>query len=232
MSDTPRELQHIGFIMDGNRTWARWRWLPQLEWHRRGYNNMEDIMDICLSKGIPYVSFWALSDDNIAKRSEEEVKYLFDLLAQWIPRMIKKSNKKNVRLFFVGNQNLLREDCAWLIQKATKDTEKNTWMKVIVAIWYGWQDEIVRGIQKLAATGKDMTTISLQDIIPYMDSWIFPAPDLIVRTGWHSRHSWFFLFQSPYSEYAFSQKNWPDFNESDIDTILDTFHVRIRKFGK
>ncbi len=75
-----KNMQHIGFIMDGNRTWAKSRFLPAFEGHRRGYANFKNIIESCIKRDIPYISFWALSDDNIRERSEEEVNYLFDLL--------------------------------------------------------------------------------------------------------------------------------------------------------
>jgi undecaprenyl diphosphate synthase len=46
------------------------------------------------------------------------------------------------------------------------------------------------------------------------------------------RHSGFFLFQSPYAEYFFSELNWPDFDASELDHALEDFSKRKRKFGK
>ncbi len=231
MSDT-KKLEHIGFIMDGNRTWARGKWLPQLEWHRRGYNNAENIIDECLALDISYVSFWWLSDDNIRKRSTEEVSYLFDLLTRWIRDLIKKSRKKNIRLYFVGNRELMREDCLSAMCDAEIETHNCTGMKVIFALGYGWQDEIVRTIHALARDGYDMENVSLEDFIGHSDTGIFPSPDLIIRTGGHMRHSGYFLFQSAYSEYAFSQKNWPEFDKNELGRILADFYERTRKFWK
>lgn len=94
-------LKHIGFIMDGNRTWAKNNSLPQLEGHRKGYDNVESIIDACIERRIPCVSFWALSDDNIRERSQIEVSYLFDLLVRGINKLIQQANDKNIRLYFV-----------------------------------------------------------------------------------------------------------------------------------
>ena len=63
-----------------------------------------------------------------------------------------------------------------------------------------------------------------------MDSGQFPPPDLIVRTGGHLRHSGYFLFQSPYAEYFFSEKNWPEFDESEFQKAYESFSKRTRKF--
>ena len=77
-----------------------------------------------------------------------------------------------------------------------------------------------------------MATTTREDIISYLETSQFPPPDMIVRTGGHIRHSGYFLFQSPYSEYFFSEKNWPDFDESDVELVLESYENRVRKFGK
>ncbi len=218
--------------MDGNRSWARDNHLPQLEWHRRGYNNIETIIDACLERNIAFVSFWALSDDNIRERSDIEVSYLFDLLTRGIGKLVEQSNAKNVRLYFVWDRSLLRSDCLDAIRMAEKETENNTLMTAIFAIWYGGQEEIARAVCALARTGVDMTQITQADILTYLETSQFPPPDLIVRTGWHVRHSGYFLYQSPYAEYYFSSHNWPDFSPHDIDLALSSYEGRVRKFWK
>ena len=225
-------LQHIGFIMDGNRSWARANALPQLEWHKRGYDNVEQIIDACLERQIPYISFWALSDDNISERSKIEVSYLFDLLTRGILRLIYQSNTKNIKLCFVWDRTLLRSDCRDAIEKAERETMENTRMNAIFAIWYGGQEEIARAVSQLAKSGKDMRNVTREDILAQLETSIFPPPDLIVRTGGHIRHSGYFLFQSPYSEYFFSDRNWPDFTPQDIDLAITSYEWRVRKFGK
>ncbi len=218
--------------MDGNRSWARHNHLPQLEWHRRGYDNIETIIDACLERNIRYVSFWALSDDNIRERSNIEVSYLFDLLTKGIEKLVRQSNVKNIRLYFVWDRKLLRSDCLNAIVIAEKSTEKNTLMTAIFAIGYGGQEEIARAICDLARTGVDMTQVTPSDILTHLETSKFPPPDLIVRTGGHIRHSGYFLYQSPYSEYYFSPHNWPDFSSEDIDLALESYDMRVRKFGK
>ena len=104
--------------MDGNRTWAREQGIAQFEWHKKWYDNIENIIDGCLARDVEVASFWALSDDNIRERSALEVKYLFDLLTDGIDKLITQANEKNVRLHFVGDRRLLREDCAAAIERA------------------------------------------------------------------------------------------------------------------
>jgi undecaprenyl diphosphate synthase len=105
-------------------------------------------------------------------------------------------------------------------------------MTVILAIGYGGQEEIARAVCDLARTGKDMTQVIREDILSVLETSVFPPPDMIVRTGGHMRHSGYFLFQSPYAEYYFSEKNWPEFDEAELDRSLKSYEGRVRKFGK
>lgn len=105
-------------------------------------------------------------------------------------------------------------------------------MQCVFAIGYGGQEEIARAVCTLAKTGKDMTQVTREDILSSLETSVFPPPDMIVRTGGHIRHSGYFLFQSPYAEYYFSAKNWPDFDETELDRVIESYEGRVRKFGK
>ncbi len=113
---------------------------------------MERVIDACLEREIPTISFWALSDDNIRERSDAEVSYLFDLLIRGIDDLIKQSNKRSTRLYFVGNRSLLRSDCVEAIERAELATQKNIKMQCVFAIGYGGQEEIARAVCDLAKT--------------------------------------------------------------------------------
>lgn len=154
------------------------------------------------------------------------------MLTDGINRLISTAKQKNIRLYFVGDRKLLRADCLQAICRAEEETTKNRGLGVIFAIGYGGQEEIVRAIQNLAKSGKNMENISADDLIFASDTGKFPPPDLIVRTGGHLRHSGYFLLQSPYAEYFFSQKNWPEFDKNELFLAMESFAARKRKFGK
>jgi undecaprenyl diphosphate synthase len=59
-----------------------------------------------------------------------------------------------------------------------------------------------------------------------------PDPDLLIRTGGEMRISNFLLWQVAYSELFFSDRLWPDFDESALDEAIAAFHCRERRFGK
>lgn len=56
--------QHIAFIMDGNRRWAKKRKLPIIFGHRKGYGRIEEIVKHAKKVGVKHVTFWAFSTEN------------------------------------------------------------------------------------------------------------------------------------------------------------------------
>ena len=223
---------HIGFILDGNRTWAKNKWLPSFEWHRKGYDNIAPILDLCISHSIEYTTLWVLSDKNIQERSHEEVSYLFDLLTHGIKKLGKTAQKKGIRLCTIWDTSLLPESCLKNIHEAECLTRNNTHMTCIIAIGYGWRNEITRGIQRWIAENKDIHTLNEASFWSFIESGKFPPIDLIVRTGWHMRHSWLLLYGSEYAEYFFTPTLWPDFGENDFDAAMNQYKNATRKFGK
>ena len=51
-----------------------------------------------------------------------------------------------------------------------------------------------------------------------------PDPDLIIRTSGELRLSNFWLWQSSYSEYYFTDKYWPDFNKEDLEEAVKDYY--------
>ena len=58
-----------------------------------------------------------------------------------------------------------------------------------------------------------------------------PDPDLLIRTSGELRISNFLLWQSAYTELAFSDKLWPDFSGDDLCAMIAEFRERERRFG-
>ena len=65
----------------------------------------------------------------------------------------------------------------------------------------------------------------------YMALSYAPDPDLFIRTGGEMRISNFLLWQSAYSEFVFTERLWPDFDESDIDAAIQAYRQRDRRYG-
>ena len=56
-------------------------------------------------------------------------------------------------------------------------------MRLVLAVGYGGQDEIVRATQRIIAAGVSAESLNEVSFAQYLDSGDLPPPDLIIRTG-------------------------------------------------
>lgn len=225
-------MQHIWFIMDGNRRWAKRLKNIASFGHKNGFRNIENVLDMCHNAQIPFVSMWWLSKENITERSREEIEALFEIIRTQVIALAGRMKEKGVRFQTVGDLTLLPDDVRTALLDATELTKDGTVMTAILAVAYSGQDEIIRGVRRCIAEWVNPETLTEKDFLHYLDTGAYPPPDVIVRTGGHMRHSGYFLYQSAYSEYFFTETLWPDFGQKDLDAVLDFFAATKRNFGK
>ena len=82
---------HVAIILDGNRRWAKERGLPKLQGHKKGFDNICDLVPYIINKGVKVLSVYAFSTENF-KRTQEEVDYLMDQLILEIYRLVNIEN--------------------------------------------------------------------------------------------------------------------------------------------
>jgi len=58
-----------------------------------------------------------------------------------------------------------------------------------------------------------------------------PDPDLCIRTAGEQRISNFLLWQMAYTELYFADCYWPDFDPAALNTAIDEYYSRQRRFG-
>ena len=204
-------INHLWIIMDWNRRWAKSQSMNAIAWHKKWADNVVKVTELAKKKGIKYLTLWVLSTDNLNKRSFLEVEWIFKLL-NWIEWLLWKMLDENLKLETIWNIEKLPEKTQWIINKVKEKTKNNNGITLILALIYGWQDEIIRTTQKIIKSWIEPEKLTKQEFRKFSDTWKFPVVDMIVRTGWDVRHSWFMLFDSEYSEYYFSSKKWPEFD--------------------
>ena len=69
------------------------------------------------------------------------------------------------------------------------------------------------------------------DFEKYLFNYKFPNIDLLIRTGGEKRLSNFMLWHLAYTELIFLNQMWPDFNLNLLDSSINEFISRKRKFG-
>lgn len=224
-------FQHLWIIMDGNRRWAKSKFLPALAWHKAGADNVVRITELCSEKWITHLTLWALSTENLQKRPSEEIEGIIKLVNS-IASYLKKMQVEDLRFNVIGDISRLPTESQTILSDIVEETKNNTGITLTIALIYGGQDEIVRATKKIIAAGIDPETLSEQEFRKYLDTVDLPLPDVIVRTGWDIRHSGFLLYDSAYSEYYFTEKKWPEFDERELDKVIDFFERSKRNFGK
>lgn len=216
-------LKHIAFIMDGNGRWANKRGMPREFGHKKGVEVFKEITEYCHKIGVKCVTVYAFSTENW-KRPQREVEAIMKLLDEYLD----KTSKEDVRVCFIGDMSRLNPDLVAKINSVEERT-KNGKSTLNVALNYGSRAEIVNACNKLIAMGKD--NITEDDLNSALYTSECPDPDLIVRTGGDLRISNFLLWQAAYSELYFTDTLWPDMTTDDVDTAIENFYSRKRRFG-
>jgi len=219
---------HLGFIVDGNRRWARERGLPTLEGHRRGLVKVEKVAEECFGRGVKFASFYVFSSENWS-RSKEEVGYLMKIVLLETKRLAKKMQKKNVKLVILGSRERVSKEVLAAVDEAEEITADCTGGTMGVCFDYGGREEIVQAARKLAERSEK---ISEEGITKHLYRPEMPDCDMIVRTGGEQRISGFMLWRAAYSEFLFLDKKWPDMTKEDVGGILAEYARRNRRFGK
>ena len=87
--------KHVGYIVDGNRRWAKKHGLPAYEGHLAGYNAIQDVARATFDSGVEYMSAYIFSTENW-KRSENEVKALMGLVLKLFASDLHIFNEENI----------------------------------------------------------------------------------------------------------------------------------------
>lgn len=222
--------EHIAFILDGNRRWARARGLPTLEGHRRGYERAMDLGEWCREAGVHYLTVYAFSTENW-KRSKREVGYLMRLLKNGLTKDARRLHEKGIRVRVIGKVRELGKDLRKAIRDIERLTARNTKGVMNLAINYGGRWDITEAVRRAARDGVSVQRLTPDVLSRYTYTAGQPDPDLIVRTSGEQRLSGFLTWQSAYSELLFVDKLLPAFTKRDFQGVLREYAKRRRRFG-
>lgn len=232
LEDFTTMIQHVAFIMDGNRRWAKKKILPAFAGHNKGYQVIEKIVERAKQHEIPYVTFWAFSTENW-ERNEKEVMYLMQLFRQVLKgRLVKRLIKRGGRIRVIGNLIAFPEDIRKGIARVVEESKENTAIQVNVALNYGGREEILQAVQQIVSKKIKSDDITEKLFSQYLYTKDMPDPDLIIRTGGAQRMSGYLPWQSVYSELYFTDTLWPDFDGDAFDKALEEYGKRERRFGR
>jgi undecaprenyl diphosphate synthase len=173
------------------------------------------------------MSFYVFSTENW-KRSKDEVGRLMKLVIKVLKDDLKEIAKHEARIRVLGVRDGLPPKVLAAIEQAEEVTKHFTKATVAFCFNYGGQKEIADAAQACIDKGEPITPEGIRSNLYGAD---IPDIDLVVRTSGEQRLSNFMLWRANYSEFFFLDKHWPDMQASDIDTIINEYNKRNRRFG-
>ncbi|MBR1978474.1 MAG: isoprenyl transferase [Akkermansia sp.] len=227
--------QHIAIIMDGNGRWAEQHKVARSKGHEQGGATVQRVIDLCIEKGVPWLTLYAFSTENWG-RSKIEVSYLMKMLEKFLRERLPEMQAKNVRLHAIGELDMLPPKCRRQLETSIAETANNTALNVVLALSYGSRQEITAATRRIAAMVQ-RGEIQPEDITPdVLSNQLYtagmPDPDLMIRTSGEMRISNYLLWQLSYAELWVTDVLWPDFGRDDFDAALAEYAKRNRRYGK
>ena len=226
---------HLALVLDGNRRWARARGMPSWMGHLKGgLPEGDNVLQWCLELGIPQISMWVLSTENL-DRPKKEVEAILEAVYRGLEIMEKKQSildKYEVNVRFIGDLSRLPPKMLKIIGKIMQKTANFQKKFLNVMIAYGSHFELIETFKKIAEkvmkTG--IITITAKDI---EQNLLVPTPvDLVIRTGGMNRMSGFMMWQSAYAEIYFTKTLWPDFTKKELIKAIKWYNSVQKNFGR
>ena len=225
--------RHIAIIMDGNGRWAQKKGLQRIKGHYNGAKIIRHLTDIASELGVKHLTLYCFSTENW-RRPLEEVNFLMDLIRNYLIEQANDMVKEGVRLTTIGDTSTLPDKVKSeliRVKEMTKDCSKIT---LNLALNYGGRDEIVHAVNALVAdvkAGKRDEDITEEIFEQYLYTNFLPDPDLLIRTSGEIRLSNFLPWQTAYTEFYFTDVNWPDFTDDEFYKAILEYQHRHRRFG-
>ncbi|WP_456383443.1 di-trans,poly-cis-decaprenylcistransferase [Hydrogenimonas sp.] len=225
MNNTAR---HIAIIMDGNGRWATERGLKRVKGHEQGAEVVRRVtVHASNHPEVEVLTLYAFSTENW-RRPKMEVDFLMRLLNNYLKKELPTYIKNEVRFETIGDISRFSPALQEQIDKMKEATKHFKKLTQVLALNYGSQDEIARAAESLRKEGEEITKERLEERI---ESSKFGPVDILIRTGGEQRLSNFLLWQSAYAELFFTQTLWPDFGPEELESIIEAFKKRHRRFG-
>jgi len=222
------QLNHVAIIMDGNGRWGLKKKKSRNYGHLNGIQVVENIIRLSINKKIPHLTFYTFSTENW-RRPQQEINFLFDLIRKSIKKNLSKIINQGIKIKIIGKKKGLPTDILKTIKLIEKKTSKNDVISINLALNYGSKEEIISACRKMLKDKNKIININNFEKNLYTKN--IPDPDILIRTGGTTRLSNFLLWQLAYTEIFFINKMWPDFNETDFNSILIKFNKTKRNFG-
>jgi ditrans,polycis-polyprenyl diphosphate synthase len=142
--------EHIAFVMDGNRRWARRSKVETVEGHNMGFEALARILEVCYKSGVRVVTVYAFSIENF-KRSKYEVDGLMDIAKTKLVQLSQHGDlldRYGASVRILGDKSLIRKDVQEQIDRAVEMTKHNDSAVLNVCFPYTGREEITHSVRE------------------------------------------------------------------------------------
>lgn len=217
------KINHVGFIMDGNRRWAKQHTTSLFNAYSKGADVFFNTILTCIKENILSVTFYALSFDNLMKRTKEEINTIYNVVISKLQNKKTFFEEKKIKLKFIGVLGKLDTKIQSDIKDLEESTQKNLGIHVFILSVY----DPIKDLSYLYGKNSidnELYIVSSQDINQL---------DLIIRTGGHNRLSGFLPFQSMYAHLITLELYWPELEEQQTINIFKYYKKSVQQnYGK
>jgi len=119
--DPNRLPRHVAVLADGNRRWARTNApaQPLVAAYQAGADKLKEFVGWCDEIGIPVVTLWVLSTDNLSRSHGDEIEPLLGVIEHMVGDL---AATRRWRVHPVGALDLLPAQSAKRLKMADRDT--------------------------------------------------------------------------------------------------------------
>ena len=222
------KLEHIAFILDGNKRWAKKNNINLKIAYKKGLENISDLVVNCLDIKLKYLTLFTLSSENIKRQSVNNIfQVIYDDFSFFFEKIIKE---QKIKIKIIGSKLNLPTKILKLINHCEYETRNNKKLILNLAFNYGFKNEIHDVLKKI----KDDKSISIstdEDINKLFYLGNIEDPDLLIRTGGEKRLSNFIMYNLTYTEIFFIDTLWPDFRFEELKNIISEYDNIKRTYG-
>ncbi len=224
---------HLAIIPDGNRRWAINQGKKAFLGHKEGAVTTERILKASFDAGVRCFTIWGASEENLTKRSKEEVIALSHVFTKTLTKLLKSKELKkyNVRVCVRGRFRELLGNKALdtIAQKLEKETEHHSERMLTILLGYDGKKEMLFAIRQLQ---KQKTLAEESSLLNELWTKHLPPVDLVIRTGGEPHWSaGFMMWLTANSEFYFTKTLWPAFSEKELSRVFREFSRRRRMMG-
>ena len=223
------KLEHIAFILDGNKRWAKKNNFSSFVGYSKGFENIKNLVNFSLNIKLKNLTLYALSSENFHRSSLD---LIYDIIYKNFSKYFEDLVVDNgVKIKIFGSRKNLPNKILDIFEKIEKLSLNNNTLNLNIAFNYGFKDEIKKVLKKVKDNSLEIDLNNAQEIDKLFDIGKFPDPDILIRTGGYKRLSNFIMYNLTYTELFFTDTLWPDFSEKEFNDIIKEYSNIRRKYG-